>query len=393
MLTQDQVDLIHREIDGENSPVETSAFQALVEREPEARALAAELRALAGVFRQVEEREPPPRLRQAILEQVTQGPAAQASPGSTSARGAGFARAVIRRVAVQWGVLITGMEEAMFTKKGLILGTTAVAAVAIVGALVVGYPPSGGEVGTIGAGSDSISGVQQASRYRGRSMSAADVSLSNPEIQTLFQNHEILSLVKSDVFRSAMRDDAFRSLQSNDAFRSLMSNDAFRALMATDAFRALMNNQAYRSLMANEAYRSLMAQDAFRALLAQDAFRALQSSDAMRALQANEAYRSLQSNEAFRALMSSDAFRAAMSSDAFRAAMANDAFRAAMSSDAFRSAMSNDAFRAAMANDAFRSLMANDAFRALQASDAFRALSRNAQASEAFLSEAMRAAQ
>lgn len=390
MLTQDQIDLIHREVDGENSPVESSAFHALVEREPAARALAAELRALAGVLGRVEEREPPQRMRQAILDTVGQGRAANASPEPESLWT--IASAAVRWVGGQWSKVTSLTEEAMFTKKGLVLGTTTVAAVAIVGALVVGYPPSGGEVGTIGVGSDSITGVQQASRYRGRSMSASDVSLSNPEIQVLFQNHEILRLVKSDVFRSAMQNDAFRELQANEAYRELMANEAYRQLLASEFYRELMASEAYRELMASEAYRELLANEFFRELQSQDAFRNLQSSDAMRALQANDAFRALQSNELFRELMASDAFRAAMSSDAFRAVMANDAFRAAMNSDAFRAAMANDAFRAAMANDLFRQLMANDVFRQLQANDAFRALSRSAAASEAFLTEANRVA-
>lgn len=389
MLTPDQIELIHKEVDGENTAVESAAFRTLVEREPEARALEAELRSLAAAFQQAGDRVPHPRLRPAILEAVEHARNTWNESVPASAR----AYAIPRWMVLQWSSLTTRMEETMVTKKGLIIGTTTVAAVAIVGALVVGYPPSGGEVGTIGGADTTIAGVQQASRYRGRSMSAEDVSLSNPEIQAIFQNHEIVALVQSEVFRAAMRNDAFRELQSNDAFRALMAQDAFRALMAQDAFRALMSSDAQRALLSQDAMRALMAQDAFRALLKQDAFRAMQSSDAMRALQANDQFRALQANDAFRALLASDAFRAAMANDAFRAAMANDAFRAAMSSDAFRAAMANDAFRAAMANDAFRSLMAQDAFRALLANEAFRALSRSQSASDAFLNEAMRAAQ
>jgi hypothetical protein len=392
MLTDDQIELIHREIDGENSPVETAAFHALVERDLQARALHRELAALANVFHHVEEREPPQRLRQEILGAMGQRPEAHA-PSEREPMWVVVAEAT-RWVGVQWAKVTTLMEETMLTKKGLVLGTTTIAAVAIVGALVVGYPPSGGEVGTIGGGSgDTISGVQQASRYRGRSMSAADVTLSNPEIQALFQNHEILKLVQSDVFRSAMKNEAFRELQSNEAYRQLMASDAYRQLLASEAYRELMNSEAYRELMASEAYRELLANESFRQLQAQDAFRQMQSSEAMRALQANDAFRALQANESFRELMATDAFRAAMASEAFRAAMANEAFRAAMNSEAFRAAMANEAFRAAMANDAFRQLMANDAFRQLQASESFRALSRSAAASEAFLTEAMRAAQ
>lgn len=387
MLTQDQIELIHREIDGENSPVDSAAFRSLVEREPQARALASDLRHLAGLLDKVPDRAPPPGLRAAIVNAI--GPAARASPDDGARM---TPRAIARWFVLQWSSLTTRMEETMLTKKGLIVGTTAVAAVALVGALVVGYPPSGGEVGTIG-GADTIGVVEQASRYRGRSMSAADVSLSNPEIQTLFQNHQILSLVQSDVFRQAMRNDAFRELQANEAYRQLMANEAYRQLMLSDSYRQLMASEAYRQLMLNDAFRELQKNEAYRQLQAQDAFRQLQSSEAMRALQANEAYRQLQLNDSFRQLMASDAFRQLMASDAYRQLMLSEASRQLMFSDAYRQLMLNDAFRQLQFNDAFRQLMANDAFRQLQANETFRALSRNLAASEAFLAEAMRAQQ
>lgn len=297
MLSQDQIELVHKEIDGENSAVESAAFRALVEREPEAARLAAELRSLAEIFSNAGEREPHPRLRAAILQAIPQ--LGRATPPDRSA--SSVARTVARWAGSQWSIFTTLMEETMVTKKGLIIGTSTVAVIAIVGALVVGYPPTGGETGTIGG--DTIMGVQQASRYQGRSMSAEDVSLSNPEIQAIFQNDQVLALVQSDVFRAAMRNDAFRALQSNDAYRALLSQDAFRELMKADAFRELLKQDAFRNLMANDAYRELMKQDAFRDLMKQDAFRAMQASDAMRALERNDAFRELQRNDAFRALL------------------------------------------------------------------------------------------
>ena len=89
-------------------------------------------------------------------------------------------RALVRWAVVQWKLFTIRMETTMLTKKGLIIGTTTVAIVAIAGILVVGYPPSGGEIGTIGGGGDTIRGVQQAGRYRGRTMSQKDVSEHSP---------------------------------------------------------------------------------------------------------------------------------------------------------------------------------------------------------------------
>jgi anti-sigma factor RsiW len=67
VLSQDQIALIHGEIDGANTPEEQAAVQALLAREAEARALDAELRHLARLFDRVGTAEPPARLRGAIL--------------------------------------------------------------------------------------------------------------------------------------------------------------------------------------------------------------------------------------------------------------------------------------------------------------------------------------
>jgi len=342
MLTPEQIALIQQEVDGANSPADQAACRELLARDPDAWALATELTALAAQLSAAGERAPPPGLRHAILERY----ATQSRASPAPAKHPSGLAALVQSVVSQLKSIPTLLEETM-AKKALIIGTTAVAVIAIIGYSIGGYPPSGSEIGTIGAG-DEISGVQRASRYRGRTMNESDVSLTNPDIQLIFQNHEVLTLVKSEVFREAMRDDAFRELQSNEAFRELMRGDAFRELMRGDAFRELMNNEAFRELS---------------------------------------------NSEAFRDLANSEAFRELANNDAFRAAMNNEAFRDAMSMEAFREAMSNDAFREAMSNDAFREVMSNDAFRELQKNDAFRELSRNAQLSEVFMNLAMRSQQ
>jgi hypothetical protein len=389
-LTQEQRDLIHQEIDGTNTPVGSAEVRSLLEANPEARALATELRELAALVGAVPQRQPSPAVRQAALDALRPQPRV----ASEAPFGWVIVAEFVRKSLVQLRSATIRMEESMATKRTFLIGSSVVAAVAIIGFVVVGYPPNGREAGTIGGlPSDTIGGVQQASRYRSRPISASDVTIANPEIAVLFQNHEILTLVKSDVFRAAMSNDAFRSLQSNEAFRAALATESFRQLMSADAFRQLMASEAYRSLLASEAYRQLLASEAYHTLQAQDAFRAAQNTEAMRSAQNSEAYRALQANESFRQLLSSDAFRALQANDAFRAVMSNDALRAAMSSEAMRAAMSNDAFRAALANESFRKVMANDAFRQLNSSDAFRAVSRSAQLSDLFLSEAMRAQQ
>ena len=72
MLNRDQIELIHREIDGANTSQESAAFRSLMEEDAEARALEADLRNVTQLFDRAGEREPPPRLKQAILEALPQ---------------------------------------------------------------------------------------------------------------------------------------------------------------------------------------------------------------------------------------------------------------------------------------------------------------------------------
>src|SRR5262245_34349289 len=124
MLNADQIELIHREIDGANTPEQSVAFGALLQAQPEARALAAELRQLTQLLDGVAEREPSPRLKRAIL--------------------AGLPRPGISR-SIRWSVarlrLGTKRMEAIMTKKAMLIGSAAVATVVVVASLVTGFPP------------------------------------------------------------------------------------------------------------------------------------------------------------------------------------------------------------------------------------------------------------
>ena len=53
MLSRDQVELIQQEIDGANTPEGSAAVRVLMAQDPEARAMAAELRRVAAVFGQL----------------------------------------------------------------------------------------------------------------------------------------------------------------------------------------------------------------------------------------------------------------------------------------------------------------------------------------------------
>ena len=287
MLHRDQIELIHREIDGANTPDESAAFRSLIQENPEARALAAELRQVTAHFEQWEEREPPPHLKRAILDALPQP--ARASP-----------HPIVRWTVSQLTLVTALMEELIMTRKALLIGSTAVAVVIFVAALVTGFPPGGGEAGTIGAG-DSIAGVRQAARYRGRAMTQADVTLANPEIQALFQNDQVLNLVKSDVFREMMQNEAYRQVMSSEVYRQMMENEAFRQLQEQGAFRQAQSSEAMRALQENEAFRQLQSNDAFRLLAANEAFRQLQESEAFRALSRSQQLSEAFMNEAMRA--------------------------------------------------------------------------------------------
>src|SRR2546425_1117944 len=261
MLRRDQVELIQQEIDGANTPEGSAALRSLMEQDPEAGAMAAELRRVAELFGQVAEREPPARLKRAILDALPQP--ARASPG-----------ALLRWAAQVLRFVTKPMEETVMTKKAVLIGSAAVAVVIVVAGILTGFPPGSRDAGTIG-------GVQPAARYHGKVMTEADVSLKNPEIQALFQNDQILRLVRSDAFRQVMASDAFRQLQDNDLFRQLLASDAFRQLLASDAFRRLQPNEAFRQLQASDASRQILASDAFRQLQAAEAFRALSQNQAL----------------------------------------------------------------------------------------------------------------
>ena len=253
MLNRDQIELIHQEIDGANTPEESAAFRSLMEADAEAKALEAELRHVVRLFDRVGEREPPPRLKRAILDALPP----QARAASRTESGWMTPGAIVRWFVFQLRLATERMEEAIMTKKTLLIGATALASVIVIAGLVTGFPPGRQEAGTIG-------GVEQAARYRGRAMTAADVTLKNPEIQVLFQNDQILRLVQSDVFRQVMASDAFRQAMASDAFRQEMASDAFRQAMANDAFRQLQAAEAFRSLSRSQQLSEAFMSEAMR---------------------------------------------------------------------------------------------------------------------------------
>jgi hypothetical protein len=367
MLTPYQVELIQCEIDGENTPEASAEVQRLVETQPEALALMTSLRSLDSMFSEIPDRAVPPHVRQAIDKAVSLN--SRASPKAVYAQ---ERRQTITGWAIQqWNGVTNLMEKSMLTKRVLIGATTAVAVIAIIGYLVVDYKPTVYDAGTVGAGSG-MSGVQQAGRFKGRTMTEADVSLSNPEIGALLQNDKILKLVQSKEFRDALNSDAFRELESSDQFHVLLNSDAFHTVLASDAAHALFLSDAFQQVLANDAAHALFASDAAHMLFANDA------------------------SHQVSAVATSDAARevaAVANTEALRELLANDAARETLASDNFRAIFANDNFRAILANDNFREILASDAFHQLESSDTFRQISQSDALSQAFLNEASHVSQ
>ena len=133
MLTPQQRELLHREIDGENTPEESVEVRMLVETRPEALALMTSLRDLDALFREVPDRDPAPRAR----ERIDQAISVKARP----LQGAGVERGItqtITRWAVQQWQGVTNLMGEIMTKKMLIVATTVVAVIAIIGQTLVG---------------------------------------------------------------------------------------------------------------------------------------------------------------------------------------------------------------------------------------------------------------
>lgn len=362
MLSDREQELIHGDVDGALDASERAALAQLLAERPDAAALHADLLRLRGVFAQVPASVPSDGLRAALLAAIPLqsrpivAPPLVVPPLQPTPRTVPLLTLAMRR-----------MEAVFMSRKLFLIGATSVAIIAVIAGRIFPIPSTGNEVGTIGGSSiDStgMGGVQKADRYRGRTMSEQDISVSDPQIAVLFQNQDILTLVKSGAFREAMNSEAFRELSANEAFRKLNSSEAFHELMNSEAFAKLAQNDVYRRMMANDVARDQL----------------------MRAAERKE----MAKLDAGREAANVDAFRELSNFDAYREASKMEAFHDVMANDAFRKLMANEAFRELLANEAFRKVAANEAFRELSNSEAFARIARSAQLSELFLNEAAR---
>src|SRR5687767_15894063 len=86
MLTEYQLELIHREIDGENTPEASAEVRDLVASQPEAMTLMTNLQSLDALFREVPYREPSPDVREAISKAMSPVANAQGTTRSEERR-------------------------------------------------------------------------------------------------------------------------------------------------------------------------------------------------------------------------------------------------------------------------------------------------------------------
>src|SRR5687768_13323025 len=108
MLTQQQLELIHSEVDGENTPEASFEARKLVETEPEALALFNSLRSLDAAFRAVPDRAVPPH----VIEEIR-----NAMPLNSKASPVvpvhGTTQTITGWISQQWNSVTNFMEESM----------------------------------------------------------------------------------------------------------------------------------------------------------------------------------------------------------------------------------------------------------------------------------------
>ena len=355
MLNPNQIELIHREVDGENTPEASAQVRELVEAQPEAKALLTSLRELDTLFGQVSDRAPSASLVSSLRRVVAPKPIAQPQ------------QSINRWAVQQWNGISTFMGELMSTKKVLLGATTAVALIAIIGYAIVVYPPSGNDAGTIG-------GVQKADRYRGRTLTEADITLSNPAVKQLFQNDKVLALVKSDKFRRAMHDKGFKELLASEVYHDLTNNEIYHDVSSNETFHDLTNNEVFHDLVNDQAFHDWLNKE-----------------DASHDVTHDEVLHDLTNSEVFHGELNNQAGQELLNNEAFHELLNSDAGIALLNSEAFHDILNNEVYLAVLNNEVFFDILNSDAMHDLQSSELFQNVLHDASLTEVFLNEANQA--
>jgi hypothetical protein len=373
-LTPDELELLHDEIDGLNSPERSALARALLERSGEARRQHAQLETINAAIARIERAMPPDTLRPAILRAVAPNSAAarprrrdavfsyfrssvrtlrqaesQLFPGMTSNTQTATARAQVR--SSRESKMSKSDLSSWFSARTIVVaGATA--------ALVGGVAYYGASSGVRDALDEAqVAGtIVPAERYRGESLSAEDVTLGDQDIQGLLQTDAFDSLIRDPDFVSLLADADFRALAAEGSLARVMADASFKSLSADVAFKSLSSDARWQSLASDAKLAKLSEEARAAAVRADDRYQALAGDARYSKLLADGRAVKLASNATFAKLAADARFQAVMADGRAARLMADGRLAAFMSDGRAQRAMADarraDALQQAIAADA-----------------------------------------
>ena len=216
MLSEDQRDLIQRDVDGDLTAAEQHRLRALLETDADARAPLVALRAVATELEAVPAFDAPAGAAAEVMRALS-AHHASAHHGWISA-----ARAHVAAAAAA----VTGGLEDMMSRRAQIVWSISAAAVVVLAALWI--------TGTIPrVDNDADATIGAAKRHQAQQLSDKDVKLSDSEAQAFMQ---------SETFDRLLKDENARKLLSNASMRALLADAELRAAFANIDFAAAIRS-------------------------------------------------------------------------------------------------------------------------------------------------------
>jgi len=334
-------ELIDGEVEGTNTPLETSRLVERAAREPAVAERLEDHRRAAAALHAAPRAEAPPGLAGAVMEKVrAEG---QLSPPSS---------VLVENTASHgyWAGRHGRGGTSMATSRKVLVGIAAAAVIAIGYFVVNGLPPLGpGAEGTVGA----------ARRYQSEQMNAGDVTVQNDGVQALLQSDDFRRVVSNKETREILTSREFQRAVSDASVQAVLHQLAIDKSFA-DSLRQAASDAAAQKLFADAARSG--AADAARSGAA-DAARS-GAADAARS-GAADAARSGAADAARSG--AADAARSSLLSLASQ----NQALGQLARSEAFQKALQNGSFAGLLANQSFVNLISNPAAAGLVSSGAF----------------------
>jgi hypothetical protein len=103
------------------------------------------------------------------------------------------------------------------TGSKFLIGAGVIVVLLIVAVALIGWPPSNGTEGTIGA----------AKKYQADQIKDTDVTLEDPEIQELLQDNEVVAFLNSDEFRRLVEDDELMNMACQEGVWAIINGTEF----------------------------------------------------------------------------------------------------------------------------------------------------------------------